>query len=241
MFRQDLWHGRAGDEDPVWREPGCQEISAGVFGVAQVNVGDGVHNPAVDFLWHPVVKAAIACLHVKNGNLQPFGGDGGQAGIGIPQEKQGVRPKGLQKPKGLGENVSQGVTQVGAGHVQLVVWRTQVQILEEDFVEGMVPVLTGVDQGLPEVSVTAPDGGGQPDDFRTGPHHGHEMKGRHGLHLLGIGIRVAGIKAFAGPQQCDQIGAAPVFYGMGIARRDIDGGHLPPGDREGAHLPRGTF
>ncbi len=80
--------------------------------------------------------------------------------------------------------------------------------------ECIVPVLPGVHQGLPEIPVAAPDDGREPNDFRPGSDDGHEMQGSHGLHLLGIGIGMVGIKAGAGPKDGHQIGATPVFYGV---------------------------
>ena len=66
-----------------------------MLGVSQIHVGNDVHDPAVGLLGQALVLAAVAGFHVEDGDVQPLGGNGGQAGVGIAQNQQGI---GLQLP-----------------------------------------------------------------------------------------------------------------------------------------------
>ena len=63
---------------------------------------------------------------------------------------------------------------------------TQAELFEEDFVEGIVVVLAGVDQLMIKVAVAGLDDGGQADDLRPGAEDGHDFEfGHWGEVLLG--------------------------------------------------------
>lgn len=87
---QDLRHGRARDGGTLRSAASILEVAAGVLGVGQVDIGDHVDDAAVGLLGQALVLAAVAGLHVENGDVQALGRDGGQAAVGVAQDKQRV-------------------------------------------------------------------------------------------------------------------------------------------------------
>lgn len=167
---QDLRHGRARDVGALRRAAGVLEVAAGVLGVGQVDVGDHVDDTAVGLLGQALVLAAVARLHVEDGDVEPLGRDGGQAAVGVAQDQQGV---GLHSDHQLvagGDDVAHGLAQVGAHGVQVDVGVVQRQVAEEDAVERIVVVLPGMRQQAVEVAAALLDDLGQADDLGAGAH-----------------------------------------------------------------------
>ena len=74
---------------------------------------------------------------------------------------------------------SDGLAQVLAHRVQVVVRCPQAQVLKEDAVQGIVVVLASVHQNLVKVFVAFFDHGGKADDLRPGAHDGHQFQFAH--------------------------------------------------------------
>ena len=173
---QDLGHGRAGYVGALRRAAGVLEVAARVLGVGQVDVGDHVDDAAVGLLGQALVLAAVAGLHVEDGDVQALGRDGGQAAVGVAQDQKRV---GLHLDHELvarGDDVAHGLAQVGAHGVQVDVRVVQRQVAEEDAVERVVVVLPGVRQQAVEVAAALLDDLGQTDDLRAGAHDDQELQ-----------------------------------------------------------------
>ena len=87
---QDLCHGRPCHVGALRGAAGVPEVAAGVLGVGQVDVGDHVDDAAVGLLGQALVLAAVARLHVEDGDVEALGRDGGQAAVGVAQDEEGV-------------------------------------------------------------------------------------------------------------------------------------------------------
>ena len=173
---QDLRHGRASDVGALRRAAGVLEVASGVLGVCQVDVGDDVHDAAIGLLGQALVLAAVARLHVEDGDVQALGRDGGKAAVGVAQDQQGV---GLHLDHQLvarGDDVADGLAQVGAHGVQVDVGVVQRQVAEEYAVERVVVVLPGVRQQAVEVAAALLDDLGQSDDLGAGAHDDQELQ-----------------------------------------------------------------
>ena len=94
---QNLRHGRAGLVSPLLGQSGVRQILPGKLGVAQVHVGDHIHDAAVGLLGQALVKAAVSGLHMEDGNMQALGRNGRQAAVGVAQDQQGDADGGAQK------------------------------------------------------------------------------------------------------------------------------------------------
>lgn len=132
---KDFCHGRPGDVGALRGAAGVLEVAAGVLGVCQVDVGDHVDDAAVGLLGQALVLAAVARLHMEDGDVQALCRDGGQAAVGVAQDEQRV---GLDLDHQLvarGDDVAHRLSQVRAHGVQVDVRVVQRQVAEEDAVK----------------------------------------------------------------------------------------------------------
>ena len=173
---QDLRHGRAGDVGALRGAAGILEVAPCVLGVGQVDVGDHVDDAAVGLLGQALVLAAVARLHVEDGDVEPLGRDGGQAAVGVAEDEEGVRLRLHHELVGGGDDVAHGLAQVGAHGVKVDVGVVKRQVAEEDAVQGVVVVLPGVRQQAVEVAAALLDDLGQADDLRARAHDDQQLK-----------------------------------------------------------------
>lgn len=173
---QDLGHGRARDVGALGCAAGVLEVAAGVLGVGKVDVGDHVDDAAVGLLGQALVLAAVARLHVEDGDVQALGRDGGQAAVGVAQDQQRVGLHLHYELVARGDDVAHGLAQVGAHGVQVDVRVGKLQVAEEDAVERVVVVLPGVGQQAVEVAAALLDDLGQADDLGAGAHDDEQLE-----------------------------------------------------------------
>ena len=141
---------------------GVLEVAACVLGVGKVDVGDHVDDASVGLLGQALVLAAVARLHVEDGDVEPLGRDGGKAAVGVAQDEKRVGLHLNHELIARGDDVAHGLAQVGAHGVQR-------QVAEEDAVERVVVVLPGVRQQAVEVAAALLDDLGQADDLGAVP------------------------------------------------------------------------
>lgn len=173
---QDLRHGRAGDVGALGGAAGVLEVAARVLGVGQVDVGDNVDDAAVGLFGQALVLAAVARLHVEDGDVQALGRDGGQAAVGVTQDQQRVWLHLDHEPVACSDDVADGLAQVGAHGVQVDVRVVQQQVAKEDAVERVIVVLPGVRQQAVEVATALLDDLGQADDLRARAHDDQQLQ-----------------------------------------------------------------
>ena len=166
---KDLCHGRARDVGALGCAAGVPEVAARVLGVCQVDVGDHVDDAAVSLLGQALVLAAVARLHVEDGDVEPLGRDGGKAAVGVAQDEKRVGLHLNHELIARGDDVAHGFAQVGAHGVQR-------QVTEEDAVERVVVVLPGVRQQAVEVAAALLDDLGQADDLGAGAHDDQQLQ-----------------------------------------------------------------
>ena len=176
ILMQHLRHGAAYHKGALLRDARGVQIAPCMLGVAEIHIGGHIHNAAVRFLRQALVKAAVPGLHVENRNVQPLGGDDGQAGVGISQHQHGVRPDLLHEGVAFGDDRADGLAEVCPGGVQIIVRGPETQVLKEHLVQLVVVVLPGVDENLMEIPVAALYGGGQTDDLRARAEDRHQLE-----------------------------------------------------------------
>ena len=111
---QDLGHGAAGDVGALLGEAGVGQVAAGVLAVGHIHVGDDVHNAAVGLLGQALVLAAVAGLHVEDGDVQALGTNDAEAAVGIAQDEDGIGPRLDHQLVALGNDIAHGLAQVVA-------------------------------------------------------------------------------------------------------------------------------
>lgn len=173
---QDLCHGRAGDVGALGGAAGVLEVATGVLGVGQVDVGDNVDDTAVGLLGQALVLAAVARLHVEDGDVEPLGRDGGKAAVGVAQDQQRVGLDLDHELVGGRDDVAHGLAQVGSHGVEVDVRVVKRQVAEEDAVERVVVVLPGVRQQAVEVPAALLDDLGQADDLGARAHDDKQLQ-----------------------------------------------------------------
>ena len=117
---------------------------------------------------------------MENRNVQPLGANHGEAGVGIAQHQHGVGLFPHHQLVGAFHDIPDGSSQVIACGIQIKVRCPEAQVVKKHLIEGVVIVLTGMDQDLVKVPVAAFYGGGQPDDLRPGADDRHQLQLSHG-------------------------------------------------------------
>ena len=104
-------HGAAGDVGALLGQTVLRQVTAGVLRIAQVHVGNNVHDAAVGLLRKALVLAAVAGFHVEDGDVQPLGADDAEAGVGIPQHQDGIGFQLRHQVVAFGDDVPHGLAQ----------------------------------------------------------------------------------------------------------------------------------
>ena len=124
-------HGAAGDVGALLGQAVLRQVTAGVLRVAQVHIGDNVHDTTVGLLRQALVFAAVARLHMEDGNVQPLGADDAEAGVGVPQHQHGVGLQLRHQIVAFGDDVPHGLAQGIPHRIQVDIRVGQAQVLEE--------------------------------------------------------------------------------------------------------------
>ena len=168
-------HGAAGDVGALLGQAILRQVTAGVLRVAQVHVGDDVHDAAVGLLRKALVLAAVAGFHMEDRDVQPLGADDAEAGVGIPQHQDGVGLQLRHQVVAFGDDVPHGLAQGVPYRIQVDVRVVQLQVVEEHTVEVIVVVLAGMGQEGVEILPALGDHRGQADDLRPGSHDNEKL------------------------------------------------------------------
>ena len=67
---QHLGHGATGDVGALLGQAAIGQVAAGVLGVGHIHIADDIDNAAVGLLGQALVLAAVAGLHVEDGDVQ---------------------------------------------------------------------------------------------------------------------------------------------------------------------------
>lgn len=165
---QHLGHRGTGHVGALLRQAGVGQITAGMLGVGHVHIGDDVHDAAVRLLGQALVLAAVAGLHVEDGDVQPLRTDDGQAAVCVAQHQHGVGLDGGHQLVALRDDVAHRLAQIRADGVHIDLGVGQLQVVEEHAVQVVVVVLAGVGQDNIKIFAGLVDDGGQTDDLRAG-------------------------------------------------------------------------
>ena len=168
-------HGATSDVGALLGQAVLRQVTAGVLRIAQVHVGNNVHDAAVGLLRKALVLAAVARLHVEDGDVQPLSSNDTEAGVGVPQHQHGIGLQFHHQVVAFGNDVAHGLAQGIPHRVQVDIRVGQAQVLEEHAVEVVVVVLAGVGQEGVEILPALCDDRGQADDLRPGAHDDEKL------------------------------------------------------------------
>ena len=144
--------------------------------IAEVHVGDYVDYAAVGLLGQTLVLAAVTGLHVEDGDVEAFGGDGRQTRVGVAENEQGVGLDVGHQLVGAVYDVSYGGSEIVAHgiHVDLGVGETEV--FEKHAVEVVVVILAGMSKNHVEIFAALVDCGREPDDLGPCAHDYQQLQ-----------------------------------------------------------------
>ena len=162
---EDFRHGGSSDIGALLGQSAVGEVSSCVFRVGHVHVGDDIDDTAVGLLGQALVLAAVASLHVENGDMESLCSDDAEAAIGVAKDQYAV---GL----GLGKELVGAVDDIAAGSAKVVtdsihidLGLCELQVLEEDAVEVVIVILACVGENDIKILTALVDNGGETDDL----------------------------------------------------------------------------
>jgi hypothetical protein len=103
-----------------------------------------VDDLSIQLFRHALIEAAIARLHVENGDLAPLRGDDGKTRIRVAVDQNRFRLLPLQHGVGRGQHPRDGIDRILAGSIQEIVGAADAEILEEQLIQLVVMILAGM-------------------------------------------------------------------------------------------------
>ena len=172
---ENFCHGGPCDIGALLGQTAVGEVSSCVLRVGHVHVGNDIDDTAVGLLGQALVLAAVAGLHVENGDMESLCSDDAEAAIGVAKDQYAVR-------LGLGEELVGAVDDIAASSAKIVtdsihidLGLGELQILEEDTVEVVIVVLARVGENHVKVLAALVDDGGETDDLGARADNDNEL------------------------------------------------------------------
>ena len=152
------------------------QIATGMLRVSHIHIADDVHDAAVGFLGQALVLAAVAGLHVEDGDVQALGPNHAQAAVGIAQHQHGIGLYLHHQLIAFGDDVAHCFAEIGSYSLHIHIRVGQFEILEEDPIKVVVVILSGVCQEAIEVLTAFVDNRRQTDDFGACAHNDEKLQ-----------------------------------------------------------------
>ena len=168
ILMKHLCHRGAGDVCPLTGKSAFGKVSSRMLGVGEIDIRDDVHDAAVRLLRQTFVFAAVAGLHVENRNVESFCSDDAQTAVGVAKNQYGIRFGGCEKLVAAVDDVAAGRAEVISDCIHVDLRLGEFQIAEEDAVEVVVVVLSGMGQNYIKIFAAFGNDCRKPDDLRTG-------------------------------------------------------------------------
>ena len=143
------------------------QILAGVLRIGKVDVRDDVHNAAIGLLGQALILAAVARLHVEDGDMQALGGNSRKTGIGISENKECIGLNGRHQLIGTVDDIADGGAEIVPHGVHVDLGLLQLEVAEKDAVKIVVVVLPRVRENGIEIFPAFGYHRRQTDDFGT--------------------------------------------------------------------------
>ena len=162
---EDFRHGGPCDIGALLGQTAVGEVSSCVLRIGHIHVGDDIDDTAVGLLGQALVLAAVAGLHVENGDMESLGSDDAEATVGVAKNQYAVR-LGLGKELvGAVDDVAAGSAKVVTDSIHIDLGLCELQILEEDTVEVVIVVLACVGENNIKVLAALVDDSGETDEL----------------------------------------------------------------------------
>ena len=123
-----------------------------------------------------LILAAVARLHVEDGDMQALGGNSRKTGIGISENKECIGLNGRHQLIGTVDDIADGGAEIVPHGVHVDLGLLQLEVAEEDAVEVIVVVLPRVREDGIEILAALADDGGEADDLRPRAHDDEQLQ-----------------------------------------------------------------
>ena len=162
---EDFRHGGPCDIGALLGQAAVGEVSSCVLRVGHVHVGDDIDDTAVGLLGQALVLAAVAGLHVENGDMESLGSDDAEAAVGVAKDQYAIGLCLSEELVRAVDDVTAGSAKVVTDSIHIDLGLGELQIFEEYAVEVVVVVLACVGENHVEVLAALVDDGGETDDL----------------------------------------------------------------------------
>ena len=152
------------------------EITAGVFAVCKVDIGDNVHDAAVCFFGQALVLTAVSGFHVEDRNMQSLCCNGRQTGVGVTENKKCIGLDLIHQLIGAVDNVAHRCTEIVAYCIHIDFGIGKLQILKENAIKVIIIVLTCVCKNCVKVRSALIDNSRKTDDFGTCANNNQQLQ-----------------------------------------------------------------
>ncbi len=153
MMLKYLLHGRPSLDCSFRANTFRNQEPTRVFRIGEVDITNMINNAPIDLFWNAIVKATIPCFHVKHWNFSPFRSDRSKAGIRIAEYQKRIGFLLLKDCVESFNDSSNGYCGSASCCIEKMVWLANPKLLEEDFVEFEIVVLSGMDEYVVGLSV----------------------------------------------------------------------------------------
>ena len=173
---EHLGHRTACDIGAFLGQTTVGQIATGMLRVRHIHIRNNIDDATVGLLGQALVLTAVASLHVEDGDMQALGTNHAQTGVGIAQHQHSI---GL----GLDHHLIRLVDDVTHRGAKVITYRLHIdvgvsefEVLEENPIQVVVVVLTGMGQQTVKVLPTLIDHCCQPDNLRTCAHDNQQLQ-----------------------------------------------------------------
>ena len=146
-----------------------------MFRIGKVDIRDDINNAAFGFLSQTFVLAAVASLHVEDGDVQTLGSNDAEARVRVAKDKHSIGLHLHHELVALGNDVAHRLAQVIAHGLHIDVGVGKLEVLEEDTIEIVIIILTSMCQEAVEIFATLVDDSRKADDFGPRAHDNQKL------------------------------------------------------------------
>src|SRR5947209_7028364 len=167
----------------------AQEVRSAALRIRHQNIAAVIDCAPVDFFRHAVIIAAVACLHVINGNPHTLCHYRRQPAVRVSKNEQAVRPLLEHDALGFHNDLSDLLAERLAAHAQEIVWLSYIELLKENVIQVRIEILPRVYKDVLAQAVQLLNDTAQANYLRARAQDGHHLHGLVGLPHNWSGLR----------------------------------------------------
>ena len=176
ILMKHLCHRRSSNVSTLFCHTRSIQIATGMLAVAHIHIGNNVDYPPVGFFRKALIKASIACLHVKYRNVQTLCRYHRQTRIGVAKHKHRIWLNLRQQLIRAIDYVADSCAQIIAYRIHIDLGVLQFQVVEKHTIKIVVIVLSCMGKYTIKIFTAFVDYCCQTDDFRSRAHDDDQLQ-----------------------------------------------------------------